>query len=198
MDKFDKFIKNELGQNFYGRYVDDFIIIDENKDKLSSLIPVITEFLSRELSLTLHPKKIYLQHYSKGVKFLGAVVKPNRIYISNRTKGNFYSAVKKQNNIIKTKKITEKDKELFLCSMNSYLGLLKHYKTYKIRKKIIFKILYSDWLNHFKTSNNFHKIKKKYKVIKSQNHHTNWSLDYKPIHHYRPSQINSQSTYHRS
>jgi len=41
----------------------------------------------------LHPKKIYLQHYTKGVKFLGVVVKPYRIYIGNQTKGTFYKKI---------------------------------------------------------------------------------------------------------
>lgn len=43
--------------------------------------------------LRLHPRKIYLQHFSKGVKFIGAVVKPGREYIGNRTKGNLYAKI---------------------------------------------------------------------------------------------------------
>ena len=38
-------------------------------------------------------QKIYLRHYSKGVQFLVTVIKPNRIYIANRTKENFYAAI---------------------------------------------------------------------------------------------------------
>jgi hypothetical protein len=38
------------------------------------------------LQLTLHPHKIYLQHYTKGVQFLGVFIKPNLIYIASRTK----------------------------------------------------------------------------------------------------------------
>ena len=33
------------------------------------------------------PEKYYLQHYKKGVKFLGTVIKGERIYIANRTLG---------------------------------------------------------------------------------------------------------------
>jgi|GEM_PF-4755341 len=35
----------------------------------------------------------------KGVKFLGTVILPNQIYIANRTKGNLYNALEKQNQI---------------------------------------------------------------------------------------------------
>jgi RNA-directed DNA polymerase len=89
MNAFDYFIKKELGIKYYGRYVDDFVVVHQDKEYFKSLLPVITDFLKSQLDLTLRPKKIFLQHYSKGVPFLGTVIKPNRIYIANRTKGNF-------------------------------------------------------------------------------------------------------------
>jgi len=91
--------------------------------------------LKKNLGLTLHPKKIYLQHYSKGFKFLGAFLNPRRIYIAKRTKGNFYSAIQKQNKIIEKKNLTEDDFTKFLSSMNSYLGIMRYYKTFRLRKK---------------------------------------------------------------
>ncbi|MDB0002660.1 hypothetical protein N9545_06860 [Salibacteraceae bacterium] len=83
----------------------------------------------------------------KGVKFLGTVIKPNRIYIANRTKGNFYNAIEKQNKVIQEHKPTKEDKAAFLSSMNSYLGIMKHYKSYKLRKRMIFKRLSGYWFN---------------------------------------------------
>ena len=148
MHQFDAFVTKELGLKYYGRYVDDFVIVHPDKDYLKSLIPQLSDFLLSNLQLTLHPKKIYLQHYSKGVKFLGTVIKPNRIYIANRTKGNFYNAIEKQNKIIQDHKPTKEDKASFLSSMNSYLGIMKHYKSYKLRKRMIFKRLSGYWFNH--------------------------------------------------
>jgi hypothetical protein len=148
MHRFDFFVTKELGIKYYGRYVDDFIIVHSDKDFLKSLVPQLSEFLLSTLQLTLHPKKIYLQHYSKGVKFLGTVIKPNRIYIANRTKGNFYNAIEKQNKVVRDHKPTKEEKATFLSSMNSYLGIMKHYKSYKIRKTIIFKRLSGYWFNH--------------------------------------------------
>jgi len=80
LNPFDHFIKTTLNIRYYGRYVDDFVIINNDKEFLKSLIPKIRSFLQNELQLELHPKKIYLQHFSKGVKFLGVVIKPHRIY----------------------------------------------------------------------------------------------------------------------
>jgi len=90
LNEFDHYMKKDLKIKYYGRYVDDFILIHNDQDYLKSLIKVIREYLKKELKLVLHPKKVYLQHYSKGVKYLGAVIKPHRIYIANRTTGNFH------------------------------------------------------------------------------------------------------------
>ena len=133
---FDYYMKYELGFEYYGRYVDDFYVIDKDKSKIINSINFIKCKLL-ECEATLHPKKIYLQHYSKGVKFLGHVIKPNRVYIGNRTKGNFYQMIKSSNEIFNNDNICSKELELFVSRVNSYLGFMKNYNTFKIRKKIL-------------------------------------------------------------
>jgi len=158
MHWFDAFVTKELGIKYYGRYVDDFIILHGDKDYLKNLIPKFSEFLLSTLQLTLHPKKIYLQHYSKGVKFLGTVIKPNRIYSANRTKGNFYLAIQKQNEVVKLRKPMKEDIDRFLSSMNSYLGILIHYKTYRVRKIIISKNISKEWYKYVYLDEGFSKF----------------------------------------
>ena len=68
LNDFDHFVKRDLKIKYYGRYVDDFILIHNDRKYLKSLIKNIREYLQKELKLVLHPHKIYLQHYSKGVK----------------------------------------------------------------------------------------------------------------------------------
>ena len=128
MNTFDHYIKHDLKIKFYGRYVDDFVIVHQNKEYLKNLIPQLSNYLQSELNLTLHPKKIHFQHYSKGIKFIGAEINTNRIYISNRTKGNFYNAIQKQNKIARNHKPTEQEQKDFQAVMNSYLGIMTHYK----------------------------------------------------------------------
>jgi len=169
MNDFDHFVKRDLGIRYYGRYVDDFILIHENKDYLKMLLSELAEFLKSKLQLTLHPKKIYLQHFSKGVEFLGAIIKPHRIYIANRTKGNFFEAIQKQNILARDHKPTQAEKSKFLNSMNSYLGIMKHYKTYKTRKHLILKNLSGWWWNHIALKGNYSKFAlNKQSVLKIQ------------------------------
>ncbi|MDP3900252.1 MAG: reverse transcriptase/maturase family protein [bacterium] len=139
LNDFDHFIKYKLGCKYYGRYVDDFVIVHQDKEYLKSIIPVLRKYLQDELSLELHPKKIYLQHFSRGVPFLGTIIKPHRIYIRNRTKGNFYKKIEYWNNFLaeNQRKLTEETIGQFLASINSYLGIMGQYSTYKLRKKIL-------------------------------------------------------------
>jgi retron-type reverse transcriptase len=147
LNSLDHFIKHDCGIRYYGRYVDDFILVHEDNNYLKALIPVIKTLLQEHLQLTLHPNKIYLQHYTKGVQFLGAVIKPHRIYIAKRSQGNFYAAIEKQNNIVKEHKPSKEQQAAFLSSMNAYLGLMRHYKTHNVRKRLLFKNLSARWWN---------------------------------------------------
>ena len=77
----DDYVKRVLRCRHYGRYVDDFYIVGCCKEELLATITVIRGFLSRELGLKLHPRKIHLTDVGKGVRFLGAVVKPYQRYV---------------------------------------------------------------------------------------------------------------------
>ncbi len=158
LDYFDHFVKKELKIKHYGRYVDDFVLIHNDQEYLKQTIRIIKTYLHEELHLTLHPKKIYLQHFSKGVQFLGTIIKPYRIYTARRTFGNFFEAIQQHNKIVNTHKPTTEEIENFIASMNSYLGILQHYKTYKIRKKILWRNLSGWWWNHVYVSDGYKKF----------------------------------------
>jgi len=160
LNDFDHFVKHRLGMKYYGRYVDDIVIAHEDKEYLKSIIPILREYLQNQLSLELHPDKVYLQYFSRGVNFLGTVIKPYRIYIQNRVKGNFYRKIRYWNNFLSRKghQLTGADAKQFLSSINSYLGIMKHYHTYKLRRKMITENLLPDFSNYVYTVNNYGKF----------------------------------------
>ena len=147
LNEFDHFVKHDLGMRYYGRYVDDFVMVHQSSEYLTALIPCIADFLKSRLGLTLHPRKMYLQHYSKGVHFLGVIIKPNQISSGKRIKGNFYDAIIRQNHVAAIQKPSHEEQAAFISSMNSYLGMLKHYKTYRFRKRLLIKQLSAWWWN---------------------------------------------------
>lgn len=138
MHEFDIFVQKTLKVKYYGRYVDDFILIHIDREYLKSCISVIRNFLIQQLWLTLHPRKIYLQHISKWVLFLGTFIKPWRKYIGKRTKWNFHELIR----IINTRlsdpaPLSGLEQDRILAQMNSYLGLLSHTESYRLRSKMI-------------------------------------------------------------
>jgi hypothetical protein len=137
---FDCYVKEELEVEYYGRYVDDFVIMHHSKAFLLDALEKIKRYLFEKSGLVLHPNKIYLQHYSKGFSFLGVYIKPHRCYIGKRTRKKFLATVRASD-----EKETEKDetgwsrKKMIKVrnSLNSYLGIMKHYDTYRLRRKVL-------------------------------------------------------------
>jgi len=122
MNKFDQFIKHKLKVKYYIRYADDFIILLNNQKELENFIPLIRDFLSEKLKLYLHPKKIFIKTLSSGVDFLGWVNFPDHKVLRTVTKRRAFKRIN-----------THSTPE----TINSYLGLLSHGNTYKIRSKIL-------------------------------------------------------------
>ena len=56
MNSFDHFVKAELGVKYYGRYVDDFYLVDSSKDRLLEHKKKIVAYLKNELHLNIHPR----------------------------------------------------------------------------------------------------------------------------------------------
>jgi len=132
LNRFDHWAKERYKE--YGRYVDDFYVVSSDKEFLVNAISEIKGYLL-SIGLILHPDKIYLQNYKNGVKFIGAVLKSGRKYVSNRTVGNFFSAIERFNRLADKEGYVESHAVDFACSMNSYLGFLRQYSTYAIRRK---------------------------------------------------------------
>ncbi len=169
LNPFDHFVKEKLGVRYYGRYVDDFLLIHPDRAFLRGLIPQIQSFLADHLELELHPRKIYLQHYTKGVSFLGVYLKPHRNYVSRRIKNNFHQAIQEWNRHIMENgnKINREDLQRFIASMNSYLGAMKHYDTYKLRKKMLLQLNGYFW-NYVYISGGYAKLVPKTKRLRGK------------------------------
>lgn len=122
LNELDQFIKHGLKEKYYLRYCDDFLVLGQNEESLTKLILPINEFLKANLNLTLHPNKIILRKYKQGIDFLGYVVRPHCRTLRTKTKKRILKKIKKE-------KISSQ-------SLQSYLGILKHCKGWKIREEI--------------------------------------------------------------
>ena len=134
LNRLDHFVKHTLKVRYYGRYVDDFVVVHSDKEYLKGMIPKLEQFLDGELSLKLHPKKRYLQHYSKGVSFLGVTIKEGALLSGVRTKQGIYKSIYKWNRESVRRVLTEDELEKFIASVNSYWGLMRHHSSFGLRK----------------------------------------------------------------
>lgn len=129
MNAFDQFIKNTLKVEHYARYTDDFIVISHNRKYLEDLIKPINEFLTSNLQLNLHPKKISIRKYSQGIDFLGYVILPYCKLLRKRTWNRVLRKFRIHTKKYNRGKVTE---ESLNQSLQSYLGILGHADAYDL------------------------------------------------------------------
>lgn len=92
----------------------------------------------KKLKLEMHKHKRYLQPVSHGIAFVGCYIKPNRVYLSNRTLARFEERAVGFAKVIDGKdELTILDCKRIEQVINSYLGFCKGKKTYKKRKEIL-------------------------------------------------------------
>jgi len=145
LNSFDHFVKHDLRVRFYGRYVDDLVLVHHDRDYLAGLIPVLSDYLDQHLGLELHPAKTRLAQHGEGVAYLGAFIMPGRVYAGKRTKGNFHTAITRHNDVVADHEPDRSEQEAFLASMNSYLGYMRQYNTRQLRGAMIGKYVTGWW-----------------------------------------------------
>jgi len=149
LHEMDCFVRYKLGMKHYIRYVDDFIVIHQDKQRLLAMIGELRAFIKTRMGLDIHPNKIYLQHYTRGVQFLNAYIKPYRAYVRQRTKVKALGIIRQWNTWFKklARGTTPPPAEQlvdFRNQINSYLGLMIHQDTYTLRRKILLEKLSGD------------------------------------------------------
>ena len=132
LNRLDYFVKNKLRAEFYIRYVDDFVILHENKEVLDLYKYKIAKYL-KNLKLELHKDKSKILPLRNGVTFLGY-----RIFYH-------YKLLRKSNlrrfkRDFKEKMEAEQSREEILKSLQGWFGYSIWADTYKFRKKIIKKL----------------------------------------------------------
>jgi retron-type reverse transcriptase len=137
LNDFDHYVKRVLKVRYYGRYVDDFVLMNPSKEVLLQQREQIRAYLKAQLNLDVHPNKEYLQHYSKGFSFLGAYIKPFRKYVSHRAMRNLNILLHSTDWIEHYDFLTGSGAEKRNAQLTSYLGLMQHFKAFKKKKQLL-------------------------------------------------------------
>jgi RNA-directed DNA polymerase len=134
MDGLDQYVKRVLKARYYGRYVDDMVLLHEDPDVLNLWYAQMDAFLRVRLALRLHPNKKHLNLADRGIDLTGFIVKPGRVYLRRA------SLSKCRQKIIawerKGSPVDAQPLNVISQSPNSYLGMLRQVNGYNARKSI--------------------------------------------------------------
>jgi retron-type reverse transcriptase len=78
LNPLDQYIKRVLRAKYYIRYADDMTILSKNRMELEKLVPIISDYLEERLSVELHPNKLSIRPWHKGIDLLGFVSYPHK------------------------------------------------------------------------------------------------------------------------
>jgi len=128
LNKFDHFIKRVLRERYYIRYMDDFLILSDNKNRLREDKEKIKKFLAERLKLELHPKKAEIFPIDRGIDFLGYVVKDGYRLLRKSTVKRFIKKRRRYKVMAKNGKRTEQELKGFCDSWRGYASFANSYK----------------------------------------------------------------------
>jgi len=155
LNQLDQFVKRELKENYYLRYVDDFLILGREKKKLVSLIDKIDTFLNDNLNLELNSSKTKLKNINQGIDFLGYIIKPHYVLARKRVVNALRNKLYNANSVDESCKL-----DIFgdvLSTINSYYGHFRHADSFHLRKSI--------YENYFRRLKNIFKPKSNYSSL---------------------------------
>ncbi len=134
LDVMDQYIKHHLRCKYYCRYVDDFVIMDTDPQKLNEIHKDLTKFLKERLDLNLHQHKKSINKIERGIDFVGFVQKPNRCIMRQKTIKRIFKIIREYKS--NKKWYNKVEMQNFINSINSYLGMLRNTNGFKLRQKI--------------------------------------------------------------
>lgn len=132
LNELDQFVKRTLKIKYYVRYMDDFIILQKNKNDCIKTKKIIADFLCSNLKLELNNKSRYYP-YKMGVDFCGYRTFDTHKLLRNSSKKKIIGKVKKWNNLYKNNVL---DIESCTQSLNSWLGHVSHCNSYHLTQKV--------------------------------------------------------------
>lgn len=139
LNELDYFVKHFLKAKYYIRYVDDFVILHNSKEKLEIWKAEIDKFLRENLKLELHSQKSKIIHLSRGIDFVGF---RNYWHYKLLRKKNIRKILFR----IEQYKEGKISKEKLLESFKGWNAYAKWANSYGVRREIVRKI-YSAKLN---------------------------------------------------
>ncbi len=143
LNELDKFVKHKLHIKYYARYMDDFILLVENKMKAKEVFEKIKVFLDERLNLKLNPKSRYY-FSSMGLDFCGYRIFETYKLIRKRSVRKIRKKISKwnyryENNSLNYHKV--------LVCWNSFLNHASHANCFNLCNRLYEKMMFTKEIN---------------------------------------------------
>lgn len=138
LDDLDHTMKEVLRVNAYLRYVDDMVVLGDDKGWLAEIREAVRERLAQE-RLRLHPRKAHVTPVRDGLNLLGYVVFPGHRRLRNDNGHRFARKLRRFARAYAEGKMAWVD---INSSVQSWIGHAKHADTQELRKVIFSKTVF--------------------------------------------------------
>ena len=146
LNQFDHFMTETLKVSGYIRYVDDFVIFDNDKACLHDINRQMTGFLS-QIRLVPHPNKTHIHRVEDGVPFLGFQVTPQYRVIKKENTKRYFRFISKKLEMRRLNQISPQDLE---NGLNAWLGHVRFGQNKRVENRV-FRHLRAQGVNIFKS-----------------------------------------------
>jgi hypothetical protein len=138
LSSFDHWIKEEKHVKYYFRYMDDIVIFGRTKEELHQLRKEIDDYFRNELKIFIKDNWQVFPTYIRGVDFLGYRTFLNYRLLRKSTCKNMKRKMLAIRDKVEQGKMMNYSE---YCSINSYLGWIKHCDSYRLKEKYITPLL---------------------------------------------------------
>ena len=133
LSELDLFVKQKLKARYYLRYVDDFVILHEDKRTLERWQAEIDTFLRSTLKIELHPEKTRIISLEGGTTLLGFRIFRKYRLLKKSNARRIWKRLKIMKKKYDAGEITLKD---IRQSLAGWLAYARFANTYNFRKKV--------------------------------------------------------------
>jgi len=134
LNELDQFAKHKLKCKYYYRYMDDIVILCENKETAKNVLNDISIFLEKNLKLTLNSKTRIFKNI-QGVNFCGYKINEYRLKIRHTSKIRMKRKLKSYTKLLGEGKIKIPDIQR---SIAGWLGYVKHADSHDLRNSMFY------------------------------------------------------------
>ena len=130
----DHFIKENLCCRYYVRYVDDFVILGNDKSRLHKIKSYVEEYLAR-IGLQVHSKKTQIFPVEQGTEFLGFKIFPTHRRVRKSNYYHFSRRLKRMQRVYHHNRNMNTFRDISQ-SVRSWIAHVSWGDTWELRKKL--------------------------------------------------------------